>query len=77
MSNFIDFKPLGLVLCMMIAVGLVQEVGLADSAIKALLLNAPRRFVTASIFIVGIVGNLASDAAFVLVPPLAGSFCSN
>ncbi|MFD2724534.1 hypothetical protein [Ignatzschineria indica] len=27
MSNFIDFKPLGLVLCMMIAVGLVQEVG--------------------------------------------------
>lgn len=71
-SNFIDFKPLGLVLCMMIAVGLVQEVGLADSAIKALLLNAPRRFVTASIFIVGIVGNLASDAAFVLVPPLAG-----
>lgn len=71
-SNFIDFKPLGLVLCMMIAVGLVQEVGLADSAIKALLLNAPRRFVTASIFIVGIIGNLASDAAFVLVPPLAG-----
>lgn len=71
-SNFINFKPLGLVLCMMIAVGLVQEVGLADAAIKSLLLNAPRRFVTASIFIVGIVGNLASDAAFVLVPPLAG-----
>ncbi len=71
-SNFINFKPLGLVLCMMIAVGLVQEVGLADAAIKSLLLNAPRRFVTASIFLVGIIGNLASDAAFVLVPPLAG-----
>ncbi len=71
-SNFINFKPLGLVLCMMIAVGLVQEVGLADAAIKSLLLNAPRRFVTASVFLVGIVGNLASDAAFVLVPPLAG-----
>lgn len=71
-SNFVNFQPLGLVLCMMIAVGLVQEVGLADSAIKALLLNAPKQFVTASIFIVGIIGNLASDAAFVLVPPLAG-----
>lgn len=71
-TNFINFKPLGLVLCMMIAVGLVQEVKLADVAIKTLLLNAPRRFVTASIFLVGIVGNLASDAAFVLVPPLAG-----
>lgn len=71
-SNFVNFQPLGLVLCMMIAVGLVQEVGLADSAIKALLLNAPRQFVTASIFVVGIIGNLASDAAFVLVPPLAG-----
>ncbi len=71
-TNFINFKPLGLVLCMMIAVGLVQEVKLADVAIKTLLLNAPRRFVTASIFLVGIIGNLASDAAFVLVPPLAG-----
>ena len=71
-SNFINFKPLGLVLCMMIAVGLVQEVGLADAAIKSLLLHAPKQFVTASIFVVGIIGNLASDAAFVLVPPLAG-----
>ncbi len=71
-NNFINFKPLGLVLSMMIAVGLVQEVGLADATIKSLLLNAPKRFVTASIFLVGIVGNLASDAAFVLVPPLAG-----
>lgn len=71
-GNFIAFKPLGLVLSMMIAVGLVQEVGLADSAIKKSLLNAPRKFVTASIFITGIIGNLASDAAFILVPPLAG-----
>jgi len=71
-SNFIAFKPLGLVLCMMLAVGLVQEVGLADSAIKQSLLNAPKNFVTASIFLTGIIGNLASDAAFILVPPLAG-----
>ncbi|MBP6115066.1 MAG: AbgT family transporter [Neisseriaceae bacterium] len=71
-DNFIQFKPLGLVLCMMMAVGFLQEVGLADAAIKTLLLNAPRRLITASIFTVGILGNLASDAAFVLVPPLAG-----
>ncbi len=71
-NNFTGFKPLGLVLCMMMAVGLLQETGLADAAIKGALLNAPRRFITASIFIVGIIGNLASDAAFILVPPLAG-----
>ena len=71
-NNFVSFKPLGLVLCMMLAVGLLQEVGLADSAIKHSLLNAPRQFVTASIFLTGIIGNLASDAAFILVPPLAG-----
>ncbi|OYD23654.1 AbgT family transporter [Oceanimonas baumannii] len=71
-DNFISFKPLGLVLCMMLAVGLMQEVGLADAAIKASLLNAPRQFVTGTIFLVGIIGNLASDAAFILVPPLAG-----
>lgn len=71
-DNFIEFKPLGLVLSMMIAVGLLEEVGLADASIKTLLLKASPRFVTVSIFLVGIVGNLASDAAFVLVPPLAG-----
>ncbi|OXS15924.1 p-aminobenzoyl-glutamate transporter [Zobellella denitrificans] len=71
-DNFVSFKPLGLVLCMMLAVGLMQEVGLADAAIKASLLNAPRKFVTGTIFLVGIIGNLASDAAFILVPPLAG-----
>ncbi|GBU09914.1 aminobenzoyl-glutamate transport protein [Gammaproteobacteria bacterium] len=71
-NNFIGFKPLGLVLCMMLAVGLLQESGLADAAIKAALLNAPKRFVTASIFFVGIIGNLASDAAFIIIPPLAG-----
>ncbi|MGO2507527.1 AbgT family transporter [Vibrio hibernica] len=71
-SNFVSFKPLGLVLCMMIAIGLVQEVGLASAAIKRSLLNASRKLVTASIFFTGIIGNLASDAAFILVPPLAG-----
>ena len=72
LNNFISFKPLGLVLCMMIAIGFMQEVGLASAAIKALLLNAPKKLVTASIFFVGIIGNLASDAAFILIPPLAG-----
>ncbi|MBS7835966.1 AbgT family transporter [Wohlfahrtiimonas chitiniclastica] len=71
-NNFVNFKPLGLVLSMMIAVGIMQEVGLADATIKTLLLNAPKRFITMMVFFVGIVGNLASDAAFVLVPPLAG-----
>ncbi|OIN08531.1 AbgT family transporter [Oceanisphaera psychrotolerans] len=71
-GNFVSFKPLGLVLCMMLAVGLMQEVGLAEAAIKASLLNAPRKFVTGTVFMVGIIGNLASDAAFILVPPLAG-----
>lgn len=72
LNNFISFKPLGLVLSMMIAIGFMQEVGLASAAIKALLLNAPKKLVTASIFFVGIIGNLASDAAFILIPPLAG-----
>lgn len=71
-SNFVSFKPLGLVLCMMMAIGLVQEVGLASAAIKHTLLNAPKKLITASVFFTGIIGNLASDAAFILVPPLAG-----
>ncbi len=71
LTNFTGFAPLGLVLAMMLGIGLAEKVGLLESAIKKSILNAPKPLVTYAVIFIGILGNIASDAAFVLIPPLA------
>ncbi|EST37303.1 hypothetical protein N566_13665 [Streptomycetaceae bacterium MP113-05] len=71
LDNFVQFPPLGLVVVMMMGIGLAQQVGLIESAVKRVILAAPPRLVTAAVILTGICGNLASDAAFIIIPPLA------
>ncbi|MFB5661227.1 AbgT family transporter [Alteribacillus sp. HJP-4] len=71
LENFTGFAPLGLVLAMMFGIGLAQKVGLIETFMKKSILNAPKKLVTYAIIGTGILGNLASDAAFVIIPPLA------
>ncbi|WP_243354793.1 AbgT family transporter [Bacillus litorisediminis] len=71
LDNFTGFAPLGLVLTMMLGIGLAEKVGLLETAIKRSILNAPKSLVTYAVIFIGILGNLASDASFVLIPPLA------
>ncbi|WP_010532074.1 AbgT family transporter [Lentibacillus jeotgali] len=70
-DNFVGFKPLGIVLTMMLGVGLANKVGLLETFIKNTILRAPRALITYAVVFTGILGNLAADAAFVIVPPLA------
>ncbi|WP_078381212.1 AbgT family transporter [Sutcliffiella halmapala] len=71
LSNFTGFTPLGLVLAMMLGIGLAEKVGLIEATIKKTILNAPKSIITYAVVFTGILGNLASDAAFVIIPPLA------
>ncbi|SDY08822.1 aminobenzoyl-glutamate transport protein [Evansella caseinilytica] len=71
LTNFTGFQPLGLVLVMMFGIGLAQKVGLIETFMKKTILHAPKRLVTFVIVGTGVIGNLASDAAFVIIPPLA------
>jgi len=71
LDNFVTFKPLGIVLVMMLGIGLADKVGLLETAIKSTIVKAPKSLVTYAVVITGILGNLASDAAFVIIPPLA------
>lgn len=71
LDNFVGFKPLGLVLAMMIGIGLADKVGLLETAIKSTIIKAPKSLITYAVIFTGIMGNIASDAAFVIVPPLA------
>ncbi|WAA09857.1 AbgT family transporter [Fervidibacillus albus] len=71
LSNFTGFAPLGLVLTMMLGIGLAEKVGLLDYAVRKTILKSPPALITYTVVFVGILGNLASDAAVILIPPLA------
>lgn len=70
-TNFTGFRPLGLVLMMVLALGLIQKTGLADATIKRMLSNVSPRLITPAVVMTSIIGNLVSDAAVFLIPPLA------
>jgi len=71
LDNFTGFAPLGLVLAMMLGIGLAEKVGLLSYAIRKTILKSPPALITYTVVFVGILGNLASDAAVILIPPLA------
>lgn len=70
-SNFMEFPPLGVVLVAMLGVGLAESTGLLATVIKVTVLKSPRFLVLPIIILMGIVGNAAGDAAFIVLPPIA------
>lgn len=76
-ANFIGFPPLGLVLVLMFGVGLAQRSGLLDALMRRLVLGAAPHTVTAVVAVTGLMGNLASDSAAIVLPTLAaGAFAA-
>ncbi|WP_445326937.1 AbgT family transporter [Solibacillus sp. FSL R7-0682] len=71
LTNFTGFAPLGLVLTMMLGIGLSEKVGLFSALMTKAITKTPKRIVTFMVVFIGILGNVASDAAFVVIPPLA------
>lgn len=72
-KNFVNFPPLGLVVVMMLAMGLAEATGFVSALVRKILLGVPSWAITATIFLIGINGNLASDAAMVFVPAAAAA----
>lgn len=68
--NFIMFPPLGFVLVVMIGIGVAEGSGLFNVMIRALVLGAPRKLITAAVVTAGILSHLASEAGYVLLIPL-------
>src|SRR5699024_12022678 len=67
---FTGFAPLGLVLVLMLGIGLVEQVGYLDYAVRISVSRVPSRLIPYVAVLIGIMGNIASDAAMVLIPPL-------
>jgi len=70
---YVGFKPLGLVLCASIGVGVAEKSGFIASALRAVLLYVPRGLLAPATLTVGIVSSIAADAGFVVLPPLAAA----
>ncbi|MFV8829589.1 AbgT family transporter [Alkalihalobacterium sp. APHAB7] len=70
-SNFAQFPPLGLVLVTMIGVGVAEGVGLISALLKKVVLGSPKALITISIVFAGILANMAGDAGFIVLPPIA------
>ncbi len=70
-ETFTGFAPLGLVIVTMIGIGLAEQTGLISAVMKKLVLAAPAKLIVPVIILTGLVGNLAADAAFIILPPIA------
>lgn len=70
-KNFTGFAPLGLVITMTLAIGMCEESGLIMALLQDKLRNIPPVILPFVVAFVGTVGNLASDTAMVVIPPIA------
>ncbi|SFM03557.1 AbgT family transporter [Salibacterium qingdaonense] len=69
-DNFINFAPLGVVLATMIGIGLAERTGLISAALRGFVLSIPSKLLTAGLIFAGIMSNVATDAGYVVLPPL-------
>ena len=72
-ENFVRFPPLGLVLVAMVGIGVAEGSGLLAVLIRALVIKAPRRLITAAVVFAGIVSHVASEAGYVILIPLGAA----
>ena len=71
-ATFTHFHPLGYVLVVMLGAGVAERTGFLGAAMRAGVSNAPKALLTPIVVAVGMIGNLAADAAYVVLIPLAG-----
>lgn len=69
-DNFIGFAPLGVVLVTMLGIGVAERTGLISALLRGFVLSVPKRFITAGLVFAGIMSSVASDAGYVVLPPL-------
>ncbi|MEU2948502.1 AbgT family transporter [Nocardiopsis alba] len=69
--NFIGFPPLGVVLTILLGVGIAQRTGLLNTLVRKAFGGAPKWMLPYVAALVGVSGSIMSDAAMVVIPPLA------
>ncbi len=71
-TTFTHFHPLGYVLLVMLGAGVAERSGLFAAVMSSAVKAAPAALLTPVVALLAMVGNLAADAAYVVLIPLAG-----
>lgn len=69
-NNFVGFAPLGVVLVTMLGIGVAEGTGLIGAALRGFVLSVPKRLITLGLVFAGVMSSVASDAGYVVLPPL-------
>ncbi len=69
-NNFVTFAPLGVVLVTMLGIGLAEGTGLISAVLRGFVLSIPKRMITFGLVFAGVMSSVASDAGYVVLPPL-------
>lgn len=70
-ANFSSFPALGIVLVVMLGIGLAEKSGYFENLLTQIINVAPGNIIIWVIIFIGILGNVAGDAAPIVLPPLA------
>ena len=71
-ATLTGFTPLGLTLVIMLGAGVAERSGLFSAALRGGLRNAPKSIMTPMVALLALVATHSSDAAYVVLIPLAG-----
>ncbi len=71
--NFVEFPPLGIIVVGLLGVGVAERTGFIAALLKAFMLAVPTRFLTPTVVFLGVNSSLATDAGYIVLPPLAGA----
>src|SRR5699024_11797369 len=69
-DNYIGFAPLGVVLGTMLGIGVAERTGLISALLRGFVLSVSDRFITLGLVFAGVMSSVASDAGYVVLPPL-------
>ncbi|MCU0689194.1 MAG: AbgT family transporter [Phycisphaerales bacterium] len=71
--NFTGLPALGLVFVAMLGIGLAEKFGLFGALMRWLAILTPRKLLTPVIVFIGANSSVASDAGYIILPPLAAA----
>ncbi|MFG0293327.1 MAG: AbgT family transporter [Phycisphaerales bacterium JB050] len=72
-NNFMGFAPLGVVLVGMLGIGVAEKTGLIAALLRLFMKNVPNAVLTPAMVFIGIMSSIATDAGYVVLPPLAAA----
>ncbi|MBC7835439.1 MAG: AbgT family transporter, partial [Phycisphaerales bacterium] len=73
LRNFTTLPALGLIFVAMLGIGLAEKFGFFSALMRALAFITPQKLLTPVIVFIGANASVASDAGYIILPPLAAA----